>query len=1045
MRKGEHGHPVSAAQLPAAIGPNRVSARPSGPLPPPLRGPLGRQRPAREERRPRWKPRKWRRRLLITLLSLSGAVVLAITVAAIIAIVHRGGSGFLGLDSRCQDAAFSCGIVGGLLISIVPIVVAVLTLLLWRLSYIRRRYRRRAQDTPQQLVETAVSDYVVGRKGLCDVLQGNLQDRDHRRPQLLVGGVGVGKTAVLVRLTRLLAARGAVPVPIRLRDASKELDFMTLARERFLDEVEQSLLSETEGDKIWRKLLEEDRIIVLGDGLEEALIAGGAERSRDSAIRLAFAAAQRDQLPLIVTSRPHAAVRYVEAATLPLEPLSEGAALGFIYAAAADADRHVRSIVETAEVVEAPLYMQIARALHGRGLLPDLDPTPTRRLALRMALLDGWRQALIDGQLSPEAPYAPTDRERSFSDLEALACVGLAADSLEVTFEDLDAHARARTKQEGTPDFRGVLAGGCSDLRFAATVGGRLDVVEPKSAGVRFRHSIVQAYLGSRSLERLLGGASDFLHTALADPGREALMALVMFCSREQNQHHRVPVRDALLGSSLTRNDAKAIDLMAAAVEIDSLVDDRHDDWIDQRVESVWAPSRDQDTEEAKLRAVARLGEGGRRGDPPGRRPADGRSVDPAARSHHAQTQDRQDDTYRALWHICLREPTYSVRLAAAQEIAAGGSAAFAALHPVFQQALEAGKRTYAGAYHDLTPQLQRELALQGWILPTLTTSVGAQHADAAGRLVTAWIELLSTERSYHSIEASWGQGFKYEANRRPSCVDPEMRALVTQQAERLAQTAHLWFSRICLLHAFTLWLLRDPALDAGTGVREHDGAGRSKRRALRERREWARRTVEGWDIDRSHPLVAEAHALCELALRSDRPARYVWIDEAGVVSKLGPKQAAPSDIGNSRLWISPAAGWLSLGERASQLVGEIVVLLNLADNRDPATAEPRLGRVLTELPPCMTKPGDRRNLQVDGSETMGGPGGASTCGCPADLCPYPPPGHELYRGELSEAFCREQLRLVKRPQRRIAPWQRAQSPRELKDFWTQMETRAGL
>ena len=1033
---------MSAIQHATANGPQRVSALPSGPLPPPLRGPLGRHRPTRQERLPRWKPRKLRRRVLIALLLLSGAVVLAITVAAIIAIAHRGGRGFLGLDGRCQNAAFSCGIVGGLLISIVPIVVAVLTLLLWRLSYIRRRYRRRAQDTPQQLVETAVADYVAGRKALCDVLQGNLQDHKHRRPQLLVGGVGVGKTAVLVRLTRLLAARGAVPVPIRLRDAHEELDFMTLARERFLDEVEQSLLSETEGDKIWRKLLEEDRIIVLGDGLEEALITGDGQRSRDSAIRLAFAAAQRNHLPLIVTSRPHAAVRYVEAATLPLEPLSEGAALGFIRDGAPDADRHVRSIVETAEVVEAPLYMQIAQALHRRGLLPALDPPPTRRLALRMALLDEWRQALIDGQLSPEAPYAPTDRERAFGDLEALACVGLAADSLEVSFVDLDVDARASTKRAGPPDFRVLLADQTSDVRFAAGVGGRLDVVEPKSDGLRFRHSIVQAYLGSRIVERLLGGASDYLDRALADPGREALMAFVMFCSREQNKQHRESVREALLGSSRARNDAKAIDLLAAAVEIDSLIDDKHDHWIEQRVESVWAPSRDQDTEEAKRRAVARFGEGARRAHPPvGRRPAGGQ----AAATQPASDDARERDTYRALWHICLREPTYAVRLAAAQELAAGGSVAFEALHPVFKQALEKGKAIYAGPYRDLTRELQRELALQGWILPTLTSSVEAQNADAARGLVRGWIDLLAAERSYFSIEASWGQGFKYEANRRPTCVDPEMRVMLTEQAERLAATAHFWFSRICLLHAFTLWLLRDDVPDADSGDQRRGGAGGSKRRELRQRRDWARGTVQGWGIDRRHPLVAEALALCELALNSDHPASYIWIDEAGVVSKLGPKQAAPSDIGNSRLWISPAAGWLALGERASQLVGEIVVLLNLADNRDPATAEQRLGRVLTELPACMTKPGDRRKLQVDGAEAASGPGGTSRCGCPSDLCPYPPPGHELYRGELSEAFCREQLRLVKRRQRRIAPWQRAQSPRELTEFWTQMEARAGL
>ena len=46
------------------------------------------------------------------------------------------------------------------------------------------------------------------------------------RPHLLVGGVGAGKTAVLVRLTEFLAA-GAVPVPIRLRTPETELALRT--------------------------------------------------------------------------------------------------------------------------------------------------------------------------------------------------------------------------------------------------------------------------------------------------------------------------------------------------------------------------------------------------------------------------------------------------------------------------------------------------------------------------------------------------------------------------------------------------------------------------------------------------------------------------------------------------------------------------------------------------------------------------------------------------------------------------------------------------
>ena len=87
----------------------------------------------------------------------------------------------------------------------------------------------------------------------------------------IVGGVGTGKTALLVRLTKLLAECGAVPVPVRLRDARRELDFRELAHERFLADAEDKLLSDAEGEKIWRHLCNNQQIVVLADGLEEAL------------------------------------------------------------------------------------------------------------------------------------------------------------------------------------------------------------------------------------------------------------------------------------------------------------------------------------------------------------------------------------------------------------------------------------------------------------------------------------------------------------------------------------------------------------------------------------------------------------------------------------------------------------------------------------------------------------------------------------------------------------------------------------------------------
>jgi hypothetical protein len=119
-------------------------------------------------------------------------------------------------------------------------------------------------------------------------------------------------------------------VPVRLRDAQDQLDFRRLARDRFLADADTQLLSDTEGERVWRQLCKDDRVVVLADGLEEALIEGEAEKDRDTAIRLAIRRACRERLPLIIASRPHDPLRGMEAVIVELEPLSEEAALEYI-------------------------------------------------------------------------------------------------------------------------------------------------------------------------------------------------------------------------------------------------------------------------------------------------------------------------------------------------------------------------------------------------------------------------------------------------------------------------------------------------------------------------------------------------------------------------------------------------------------------------------------------------------------------------------------------------------------------------------------------
>ena len=390
-----------------------------------------------------------------------------------------------------------------------------------------------------------------------------------------------------------------------------------------------------------------------------------------------------------------------------------------------------------------------------------------------------------------------------------------------------------------------------------------------------------------------------------------------------------------------------------------------------------------------------------------------------------------EGDAFAALWHIAMTESAYPVRLLAAQELGAGGKPAFQSLSPEFEETLAEAERLYGdGRQPPLDALKERRFSLQGWILPLLIGSIEASdEAHAASDLLARWVALVGPKMQF-SVEASLAQGFKYESNRRPSrTAKGDAREFLMEQASTMLEQAHFWFSKISLLQALTLWAMRDRGEPAAN----------------------ARRRVESWVGRDTHVFVREAAELCVEALEHCQPSRFMWIDEMGVASKVGPSAVHHEWQRSRRLWISPAVGWLALDPRAQQLVGDIIILLNLAERAMDTGPEARLQREmrlrragLEELPPCLTEPGGRAYLKVKRAGEHGG-GARAECmaGCKAQLCPLPPKGQRLFRGELSEPFCRSQnIQLAGRGGRQ-ASWQKNQPLDELRDFWQQMEKRA--
>ncbi|KPC78510.1 hypothetical protein ADK82_30450 [Streptomyces sp. NRRL S-4] len=1108
-----------------------------------------RRKPEGATRDPRiWRVRKTGWYVPALVLTLLGAVVLVLlALLAVVTLAKSPHDGFWSLihqaEKRCSNHSLSCGILQTILMPLLTLSLATVAYLFFRFSRVRRTYQRKARQTPHALVETAGSIFgtVVGRDQLSTVLMEDLRDCRTRRTHVVVGGVGTGKTALIVLLTATLARQKAVPVPLRLRNADKDLDFRQLAFARFSQEVQGNLRSDAEAEKVWRRLGKQGRIVVLADGLEEALTGEGLMEERDTIIGLAIRRANEQGLPLIITSRPHDSLRGMEVSLSDLEPLSEEAALAYISSGEDWEDRQrLDWIVEMAGITEAPTYLQIAAELHRAGLLEramtghsDEETVETRggdRAALRFHLLDTYIGALVSGRFYPGLPLSQEERRATVDHLSALACVGLAADSAEVRFADLvDEQDPARPRYpELVRELARRVEGSRLDIRLAAYWGSRLGLVEIGGDRVRFQHSVVQAHLGARFMNAVIHpgipskpAEGVYFPAALRRPGRELLIAMVLYsrtprgsclhadhagdegiwcpvaaardlllnaASRAENtrgSRSRTPGAPRydghlLLGRSL---HTKALDLYAAAMEIDSVEQEPKQHLIAMQLCTSWPDLRARDPlamRAAKTQLVSRFGD---------------------AMRGVARRQTLRP-AYLELFEIARLEPSYPVRLAIAQEIGAGGDTAFEELHPRLrvpralqgdrlmerepdwreqlwsdQQPEEIGEREGTQHHHaeggvgrlqrehdereqhrrdecnrerrerESAEQDWRDNVLCAWLLPLLVGSVTTQrHQDTPYAFLEGWVRRVGPQEQPDvppldlALEVALAQGFKYAANRRRRHphARPEAREYLSEQAWYMLRRTRFWFSRLTLLHALTLWALTDDV----RAVHPRRGPGSDPAEQVRQ-----------WLVlpagEREHPFVVAAAKLSVRAMETQRPERFLWIDESGVAAHVGSQTAARGESRKHNLWVPPSTGWSALHPHAQQLLGDVLLLLNLAERGDwPKDRIRRLQHTdRPDLPPCLTR--DRSPL--DPSRTvvrMAASQAGSNCrdDCAFGLCPYPPKGVDGHRVELSEAFCRAQSALLSPSLSRYfrkAAWQRRTGITGLRAFWEEMGRRA--
>ena len=592
---------------------------------------------------------------------------------------------------------------------------------------------------------------------------------------------------------------------------------------------------------------------------------------------------------------------------------------------------------------------------------------------------------------------------------------------------------------------------------------------------VRFPHSLMQAYLGSRLLDVALadpGYGQDAL--TYPRPSREFLIALVLRSrSRGAAGSAELPATGReflapLRAAAAARDDNKVLDMYAAAIEIDCASGAPAHAAVAAEIGERWSRIHAQDPrtlEESKLALVHRLGETARM--------IDGR----LRRDEIAATRP----AYAELYAIGCTDRSYRVQLAAAQEVGAGGETAYEALSPALLApcATCADERARREA-PDSTPGVagtaaadgaraasQRAAIVSAWLAPMLVGTIGSRGGSPADRLVAEraqadlcqWLRHVAREGRLPgeqdlpiAHEIALAQGFKYAANRRPLQPDVlgEARMFLAEQALELLRSARYWFSQLTLIHALCLLSLSDgqkqPWDKYGSkpeAIVQHwlDVAGQDRADGVRP--------ADGRGGTGPHPFVREAARLCVLALKTGRPQRYLWIDEAGVVGHVGSRNLSATTImRRHRLWIPPSAGWTALNGSAQQLVADVLLLLNLADRGElPNEQERRLRRSnRRDLPPCITN--YREALEAGLTVGTAAPivaGSSCVDGCAFELCPYPPKGTQP-RVEMSEAFTRRQQTLLastlRHPLRQRAPWQQMTAS-QLTRFWAEMADRA--
>ncbi|MGN6170920.1 MAG: NACHT domain-containing protein, partial [Solirubrobacteraceae bacterium] len=820
---------------------------------------------------------------------------------------------------------------------------------------------------------------VLGRRNLVEEIATSLRHDYRTGPVLVVGDTGSGKTSLLLALADYFAQQNVLPIVVPLHGVT-DIDFFELAHNRFKEYIDPYVRTDQDADKLWRWMCRRGDIVVLADDLDR-MQAGAVADPYKTQARVALEAAARRELPLVVTSRPRGLPTDmnfppVTIGALELKPQEAADRVLERVAHRPGAETNVREAIERGQLVTNPFYLGVILDLLRMHRLDapkhSVDSGPIPRTggvhAVRVALLRSLTEGLVGGESLPEEERK--QRQGFLAYVARFAARSLAPGQ------------KPEVADPVSPELRSLRAG----EQF-----GLLEVDE--SGTYRFKHEVMHAYLASRVIDDwptaagVCAGEKDadpLIQAVVAAPGapRVQLAAAFAAAASEEPSFCR-RVCELLLHTHDPTSDERLLLRAVAAAEV-ATAGEFHE--LDEEIAQVCMDSRRAATSVGRLTAVEHLAE---------------------LSGVHA---------VRALWDYA-GDDDYDVRFNATQrlvtrcssrapsgrgldpQVHVSGTYAFKVLCSVIEPCLKQAENLRL-PQDDWTQEII-PLKHMAFMLPALRTVTASARCESA-TAQECLCRLLDLEKrpvtNQKGLEASVAQGFKADAQLHKT-------AGIDQDAIDLLKRAEFWYSQINLLQAIT--------------VRAAYAGG------LPDNREQPSDYLAELNTNEPHPYLKAAAKLCdrgyEKAIATREPSSvdaYVWEDEGKLVSRR------PVEVGED----SGEPG--GLVSAAIQLVGDIVVLLNLNENGDEDQRDV-FGRC-TKLPYCMYKSSDRSELF----------GSCNGHGCTFHLCPYQPPVNRLSaHREISRAFCRHQS--LRATEKAAQLWESGVKTRRLRESWRELELRA--